>query len=255
MSDLATAAAAMGIPEPIAERSARAWATATGQSYEDILAAWAGGQAAAAAPAAAPPEPSAEAVPEAPAEAAEPEPAATPATPAAPRPAPAPAPAAVTPAAVGAPPILDGPAERSLVWAVGGVAVLVLTLLLGFVFPSLPETNDEVRSSHFDLSEAALDGQVAYMRAGCASCHTQVVRSVVADVGVGPVALADTNQVPGFRRLGPDLSNAGGHLNAEQLAAAITGSSHPALPLSDSALSAVVAYLSETASPTSGGES
>ena len=255
MSDLAAAAAALGIPEPIAERSARARATATGQSYEEILAAWAGGQAVApAAPAEAPPEPSAEAA-EAPAEAAEPEQAATPATPAAPSPAPTSAPAAVTPAAVGAPPILEGPAERPLVWAVGGVGVLVLTLLLGFIFPSLPETNNEVRSSHFDLSEAALDGQVAYLRAGCASCHTQVVRSVVADVGVGPVALADTNQVPGFRRLGPDLSNAGGHLNAEQLGAAITGSSHPALPLSDSALSAVVAYLSETASPPSGGES
>ena len=41
MSDLLSAAAqAMGVPEPIAERSARARAAASGQSYEDILAAW-----------------------------------------------------------------------------------------------------------------------------------------------------------------------------------------------------------------------
>jgi mono/diheme cytochrome c family protein len=68
VSDLAAAAAAMGIPEPIAERSAQAWAAATGQSYEDVLAAWAGGQAVAAAPAEATPspEPSAEAATEEP---------------------------------------------------------------------------------------------------------------------------------------------------------------------------------------------
>lgn len=63
MSDLAAAAAAMGIPEAMAERSARARAAATGQSYEEVLAAWAGGQAVAAAPAEA--APSSEPAPEA----------------------------------------------------------------------------------------------------------------------------------------------------------------------------------------------
>src|SRR5690606_8548179 len=90
---------AMGVPEPIVERSARARAAASGQSYEDILAAWAGGQAVAAAPAEAPAETPAEAPAEAPAETAatdsEPAPAAAPAAPA--EPAPAAAPAAVTP--------------------------------------------------------------------------------------------------------------------------------------------------------------
>ena len=100
MSDqLSAAAQAMGVPEPIVERSARARAAASGQSYEDILAAWAGGQAVAAAPAEAPAETPAEAPAEAPAETAatdsEPAPAAAPAAPA--EPAPAAAPAAVTP--------------------------------------------------------------------------------------------------------------------------------------------------------------
>lgn len=47
---LSAAAAAMGIPEAIVERSAAARATETGSSVEDILAAWAGGDVVAAAP-------------------------------------------------------------------------------------------------------------------------------------------------------------------------------------------------------------
>jgi mono/diheme cytochrome c family protein len=54
---LAAAAAALGSPEALVERSARARAAAQGVTYEEILAAWAGGTAApaGAAPAAAPP--------------------------------------------------------------------------------------------------------------------------------------------------------------------------------------------------------
>ena len=43
MSDLAAAAAALGIPEALVQRSAAARATATGKSVDEILAAWAGG--------------------------------------------------------------------------------------------------------------------------------------------------------------------------------------------------------------------
>ncbi|MDH3539460.1 MAG: c-type cytochrome [Acidimicrobiia bacterium] len=77
MSDfLAAAAAAVGGPEDLVMRSARARAEATGASVDDILSAWAGGQAAPAA--SAPPTPPAEEA------AVEPEPAAAePATPAA----------------------------------------------------------------------------------------------------------------------------------------------------------------------------
>ena len=45
MSDLAAAAAAMGVPEALVKRSAEARARATGTSVDDILAAWAGGGA------------------------------------------------------------------------------------------------------------------------------------------------------------------------------------------------------------------
>lgn len=84
---LSAAAAAMGVPEPIVERSARAWADASGQSYEDVIAAWAGGEAVASAPPAAEAapatEPEAAATEEAAPEAAAPEPATAPAQPAA----------------------------------------------------------------------------------------------------------------------------------------------------------------------------
>lgn len=48
---LSGAAAALGLPEALVQRSAEARAAETGQSVDDILAAWAGGEAAAAAPA------------------------------------------------------------------------------------------------------------------------------------------------------------------------------------------------------------
>lgn len=51
---LSGAAAAMGLPESLVQRSAEARAAETGQSVDDILAAWAGGEAPAAPP---PPEP------------------------------------------------------------------------------------------------------------------------------------------------------------------------------------------------------
>lgn len=63
MSDLPDAAAALGIPEAIAQRSAEARAAATGSSVEEILAAWAGGGGAPSPPAASA-EPSDEEPPE-----------------------------------------------------------------------------------------------------------------------------------------------------------------------------------------------
>lgn len=78
MSDLAAAAAALGIPELLVQRSAEARAAETGASVDEILAAWAGGEAG---PAAAPqPEPSEPEDTASPAESAD-EPEAEPATP------------------------------------------------------------------------------------------------------------------------------------------------------------------------------
>lgn len=97
MSNLEAAAAALGIPAPLAQRAAAARAAETGSSVDEVLAAWAGGGSVATpAPAAPPPtETAAEEAPTAP----EAEVPATPAAPAPPEPAVAPAAAAMaTPA-------------------------------------------------------------------------------------------------------------------------------------------------------------
>jgi mono/diheme cytochrome c family protein len=83
---LASAAEKMGVPEALVSRSAEARAKASGSSTDDVLAAWAGGEAAPAAAPAPAPEP-----------AAQPEPAAE--TPATPEPGTAPQPAAAAPPA------------------------------------------------------------------------------------------------------------------------------------------------------------
>ncbi|MEX1037682.1 MAG: c-type cytochrome [Acidimicrobiia bacterium] len=56
MSDLSAAAAALGIPEALVQRSAEARAAETGASVDEILAAWAGGESGPAAAAPAEPE-------------------------------------------------------------------------------------------------------------------------------------------------------------------------------------------------------
>jgi hypothetical protein len=60
VSDLAAAAAALGIPELLVQRSAEARAAETGASVDEILAAWAGGESGPAASAEPEPEPAEE---------------------------------------------------------------------------------------------------------------------------------------------------------------------------------------------------
>ena len=98
---LPAAAEKMGVPEPIVSRSAAARAKASGANTDDVLSAWAGGEAA---PAAATPQPSAEPTEPEPATNPEPEPAAAAVVESSPQPAaasgaiePIPAPKEVTP--------------------------------------------------------------------------------------------------------------------------------------------------------------
>ena len=53
MSDLSAAAAALGVPESIVQRSAAARAAETGMTVDEVLAAWAGGGSVAGSPPAA----------------------------------------------------------------------------------------------------------------------------------------------------------------------------------------------------------
>ncbi len=263
MSDLAAAAEAVGAPEEMVQRSAEARAQADGTSVEEVLAAWAGGGGGSAAPAEseadeAAPETPPEETAETPAEGApEEEPAEQPDTTpsAAPAPAAAAEPAAAAPsqveeAAVTAIPILESDkADQPLLVVLGAVAVFALTALLGFVFPSLPADSDQVVTSNIAFSESAIEGRTLYQQLDCASCHTQMVRPVVADVALGPVTLEDTNQVLGVRRIGPDLSYVGSRLDPAAIRAIITGGgNHPAVSLAEDDLDALTSYLTESRS-------
>jgi cytochrome c oxidase cbb3-type subunit II len=259
MSELsAAAAAALGIPEAIVSRSAAARAEETGMTVDEVLAAWAGGgdipSPAASAPVSSPEGDgggSAEAAaeeespPSPPPAVLPPSGGETPPSPAAPELPPA---GREMPVPSGKPPVLVGEADNPIAVLVGAVGLFVALFLVGVVGPALPTENPGARTSDLPYSETALHGQEIYQSVGCASCHTQMVRPVVADVGLGAVSLNDTNQVLGTRRFGPDLSNVGARITASQIEAIITGlDDHPSLSLSSDDLDALVAYLVESA--------
>lgn len=212
---LAAAAAAVGGPEELVMRSARARAAATGATPEAILQAWAGGEAAPAAAAGAPPEA---------APAAEPAPEPTP-EPLAPAPVVAAAPAAPAPPETvtvqkppaDAAPLLVGRTERPMLTLVGIVALFVLGALFAVGLPALEARSvaaAQIPGTTPELSGLAVDGHAVYVREGCAECHTRQVRTVVTDVGLGPVTEPGTSpavgpSVLGYQRIGPDLTHVG----------------------------------------------
>lgn len=221
MSDLAAAAAAVGGPEELVMRSARARAAAAGVPVEDILAAWAGGGAAPPAPAPAASAPTA-AEPEAEDVASEPEEAA--------EPAPAPAAVAVAPASTepggpvvvvdqraGAAPILIGRNDRPFLYLAGMALLFVLGAVVAVGLPAadaVAVAAAQIPGTTPVLSDVAVDGRSVYLQEGCFYCHTQQVRSVVTDVGLGPVTEPGTSPALagdtfGFQRIGPDLTHVG----------------------------------------------
>ncbi len=248
MSDLlAAAAAAMGLPETIVQRSAEARATETGMTPDEVLSAWAGG---AAIPSSAPPPDEAEApksdeaapetAEEAPVPAATAEPVVAVSTPTAPVHYP------------NDPPVLVGAGDnpRNVVMAVIGLFVAVF--LIGLVGSSLGEEEPGARTSDVSYTAAAEDGRHLYSNLGCAACHTQMVRPIASDVGLGPVTMSDSNQVLGSRRFGPDLADIGNRMSGSQIEAVISGfDGHSDAGISSGDMADLVAYLTET---TGGGE-
>jgi cytochrome c oxidase cbb3-type subunit II len=253
MSDLAAAAAALGLPESLVQRSAEARAAETGAAVDAILAEWAGGEAA---PAAAPAEDVSAASEDANGESEGEAPALEPETTAAPEvvidvPDEAPAPPPAQPAGPYKPPVLVGTRDNPMVFLAGVIGLFVIVVMIGLVGPSIPTEAPGARTSDIGFSGSALDGRDVYAVTGCAACHTQMVRPVVADVGLGPVTLNDTNQVLGARRFGPDLADVGSRVTGSQIEAIIGGlGGHPAHDLAEDDLTALVAYLSESATST-----
>jgi len=147
------------------------------------------------------------------------------------------------------PPVLVGGRETLGGLVAGVVGLLVLSLALGVVMPGIPEPGNGVRSSAIGFSAAAREGRQIYLEQGCGSCHTQMIRNVVSDFGLGPVTLSDTNQVIGYRRYGPDLAAVGGRSTDQAVLMGILRGSdgHPAVSaLSDDELANLTAYLLES---------
>ncbi|MGD2061119.1 MAG: hypothetical protein PVF87_09660, partial [Acidimicrobiia bacterium] len=147
MSDLAAAAVALGLPEALVQRSAEARAAETGQSVDDLYAAWAGGEAAPApATSAAEPEPTpaAEPMPE---DTATEEPA--PPTPVIETPPPTVGvePADAAPQGPYRPPILVGTKDNPMVVLAGVIGLFFIVVMVGLVGPSIPEDSPGARSS------------------------------------------------------------------------------------------------------------
>lgn len=262
MSDVNTAAESMGIPAELVSRSAAARAEASGSTTEEVLAAWSGGGSVAtkapdaaedteaqdtdaadtgAAPAeetAAPPAPTREPVEQAPLE--------IPAAASSPTPAPAPGRPAT-------PPVLVGTSDNPWAFMVGAIGLFVAVALLALVGPSIPVDTPGARTSEISYSDAASAGQEVYLSLACASCHTQMVRPVIADVGLGPVTMSDSNQVLGTRRYGPDLSDVGSRLSGTQLESIVGGSGgHQGHNLSSDDMANLVAYLLESSTAMGG---
>ena len=96
----------------------------------------------------------------------------------------------------------------------GTVGIFVAVAAFVFGFPVLEEAHvegtplgDEVRN--YAVDEAAR-GRAVYLAEGCWYCHTQEVREIVTDVGLGPVAQPGdyAHEAPttaGVARAGPDL--------------------------------------------------
>ena len=247
MSDLlAAAAAALGAPEHLVERAAHARAEADGTTYEAVLSAWGGG---APPTAAAPPTPA---------------PAAAIATLAPQVAAPA---VAVASARSKATPILEGrrfhPVRTWLMMA----GLFLLGLLITLIGPF--NTGGDYRHVVPDarLSDLGERGRAVYLNHGCGYCHTQMVRPVLADVGLGPATetFADALSAStfGVQRIGPDLAHVGARssyggedepASVDEFIAFITHP-HQVLPdgmhpsyshLSDRDLTALATYLAES---------
>lgn len=271
MSDVAAVAASTGVPEDLVMRAAKARAAVVGSSAEDLLAAWAGGGSApAAAASAAAPAPADAEPPAEPTDEASPETEAVAQDSTDQVSAPAPSvpngePMVVVDQRADAAPVLVGRTDRVGLY----VAAIVLLFVVGAIFAvALPARDAQAVASEQlpgttpELSAAAETGRQVYMREGCFYCHTQQVRTVVTDVGLGPVTEPGTSAALagdtfGFQRLGPDLTHVGSreptndptflraYLRDPQ--GAVAGTDQPAYAyLSDADLDALVQYLIES---------
>ena len=89
-----------------------------------------------------------------------------------------------------------------------------LAALVAFILPALESADPTLFADTNRQGSLAATGRAVYLQEGCVYCHSQQVRPIVTDVGLGPVSvLGDyANETPvlvGVQRYGPDLMHLG----------------------------------------------
>ena len=149
----------------------------------------------------------------------------------------------------------DYPTSRLVGRRTGWLVVAAAALTLGLPLLESEPSTLYADSRIYDAA-AATTGRDIYIQEGCAYCHTQQVRPIVTDVGLGPVSVLgdyshETPALIGVQRRGPDLFHVRDRLDADTIAAHLADprglrpwSTMPTYDyLSSSDLEALAAYL------------
>ena len=189
---LAKVSEILGIPETLVQRSAEARAQASGNTVEEILQSWAGGEAvAASAPAEKTPVAEETPVEEVKEEVVVTEDVET----------------------VVEEETVELKKESALVFISGVIGVALFTYFFAFVIPKNQSTDlvAESLNNQIVVSQEVLEGAQVYNDLNCQSCHTQNVRLLIPDSQNGKILKNKfANEIiiknTGLLRLGPDLS-------------------------------------------------
>mgnify|MGYP001433881565 CR=1 FL=1 len=193
MSELiAKVAEILGIPETLVQRSAEARAEASGNTVEEVLQSWAGGEAVAASA----PAEKAPVAEETPVEEVKEE-----------------VVVAEDVETVVEEETVELKKESALVFISGVIGVALFTYFFAFVIPKNQSTDlvAESLNNQIVVSQEVLEGAQVYNDLNCQSCHTQNVRLLIPDSQNGKILKNKfANEIiiknTGLLRLGPDLS-------------------------------------------------
>ena len=100
----------------------------------------------------------------------------------------------------------------------GALAAFLVGFIVTFALPMTDPALSQVTEHSVPYTADTLKGKAVYDREGCVFCHTQQIRPVRADVGLGVASEPDRfsndeRSVIGMTRIGPDLACIGDRFN------------------------------------------
>ena len=110
--------------------------------------------------------------------------------------------------------------SKVLRYALAFFALTALVVLILPAFESAEPTQLADRIRTYGPGEPDTTGRAVYVQEGCVYCHTQQVRPIVTDVGLGAVSVPgdyakETPVLIGVQRYGPDLMHFGERADSE----------------------------------------